>query len=246
MKRLYDLAGLTDSNATEIYKRLYEKWLVKNSDKVWIDGRLIDEGERLARLISTNGISPGEIVKYDGLSKGLKLTESMFIERRLDFYKKLNKSEYIKSDHRKIDIYISFLENRLKMLDEHIVTTLVKNDLFPAEYEKEFILLINNKLDNKIRYEKDLPHWKLWILIVFFIDNAFIPYLNKDTKSIINFICNHFEYFKDGKLYIDAELKEKIKRTPNKLHNQLIQKREDYLKKLMFFNENNGFKFTLF
>ena len=244
MKRLYDLAGLTDSNATEIYKRLYKKWLVKNSDKVWIDGRLIDEGERLARLISTNGISPGEIVKYDGLSKGLKLTESMFIERRLDFYKKLNKSEYIKSDHRKIDIYISFLENRLKMLDEHIVTTLVKNDLLPGNYAKDFILLINNELNGKIRYETDLEHWKLYILIVFFIDNGFI-HLNKESKPIKDFICNNFKHYKNNNLYVDEELRKIINRYPNKF-NQTNHTRNDYLSKLTLFAKNNNLKFSLF
>ena len=244
MKRLLSLAGLTDNNATDIYKRKFGKWLFKHSDNVWIDGELISEGKKMAILMSTNGISPKEFVKYDGLSKGVKLTEIEFIERELYFYKKLNKAEYIKSDHRKINIYISFLENRLKFFEKHIATILSENNLLPEKYEKEFIFLLDNELNGKIRYEKDLEHWKLYILIKFFIDNGFI-HVDKDPKPIKDFICNYFEYHKDNNLYADEELRKKINKYPNKF-NQTNHTRNDYLSKLTLFAKNNNLKFSLF
>ena len=243
MKRLLSLAGLTD-NVEQFYRVKYNRWLFEHSDNVWIDGELISKGKKMAILMSTNGISPKEFVKYDGLSKGVKLTEIEFIERELYFYKKLNKAEYIKSDHRKINIYISFLENRLKFFEKHIATILSENNLLPEKYEKEFILLLENELNNKIRYTKDLEHWKLYILIVFFIDNGFI-HLNKESKPIKDFICNNFEYFEKNNLYTDEELKNKINRFPNKL-NEPNYKRDNYLLKLTLLAKNNNLKFSLF
>lgn len=127
---------------------------------------------------------------------------------------------------------------------EPIVTTLIKNDLLHKDYETDFNLLLNDELNDKIKYDNKFAHWKVWYLIVFFIDNGFVSLNNKPTE-IKEYILKYFEYLDSNNvLKKDHDLKKLIEKYPSKL-SDINYKRSDYLKKMKLFAQKNNFNFSL-
>ena len=154
-----------------------------------------------------------------------------------------------------IEIYRNDILVRTEMLidtlykqNDNIITSLRKNYLIPSEYEQVFILLINDEINNKIEFSKNIEFWKLYSIIHFLTENSFLKIASTNTTKILDFICKIFVYNDGEQKYYNTDLRKKIQKYPSKIKNrdrENNQKIVEYCNEMLEFTKNNNMIFSL-
>ena len=145
----------------------------------------------------------------------------------------------------RINCIYGIMDSNEELFKTHIISMLVYHNILHSKYEKEFILLLNKKLNSKILFDTELEFWRLILIFQFLSQNNFVN-LKNETTQILDYICNNFDYKdKKNKIYSNNELREKLSRYFHKIKNESNYKKDDFIKLLTDFSKNNNFIFSL-
>lgn len=111
---IFELAGLTPDTIDEKYNRVFTRWKFDNSDEVWIDGRLIDKGEKWLIQVSMYDIRPvPKKIIVSELKGGFELTEQMFVKKMIRKLKQFADADYPDDTWQmRIDLFLDYLQNK--------------------------------------------------------------------------------------------------------------------------------------
>ncbi|MFZ4741407.1 MAG: hypothetical protein ACOYLE_09630 [Bacteroidales bacterium] len=148
-KYFFILTELTEKNVVEIYQYQFNSWLLKYSDEVYYNDKLVED------RLQCNPNFVGNEIKTSNIKDGFKLKEINFIDQQIKHYKPIY--EDTKGDnknltvHSKVIIYLDYLNKiRIEKFEKLICQPKVKGLPDKQDYKTFENMFVDNVNAEKV------------------------------------------------------------------------------------------------